>query len=257
MKEVDGGWHFDALRSLVPVSIQLLITLLVVSAAFGCMVIVYRRRREITSSDDAQLAQRLFWLLVPFSVCYFLLLIPLAFQRLSFGRYTLGVMPCAIIGCIWLYQRCVAPVLPARTVGVLVVYAMFAVAGTHDIFAWQRARMAAIQEIRSSGIPRTGIEGGFVYDSWTQVTDSGYVNDPRITNPKNAYHPLPEQPKPSKNGCKQGYTVEYPVLHPRFAVGFGPQWCYLPSKFAAVPYTAWLPPFRRTVEVQKIPRKGK
>lgn len=91
-------------------------------------------------------------------------------QGESFDRYVLDLMPLVIIGCIWLYQEYIRPELPVSSVAVLAFYAIFAVAGTHDWFAWQRARLAAIHELRVAGVARTEIQGGFEYDGWTQLS---------------------------------------------------------------------------------------
>ncbi|MGC8548367.1 MAG: hypothetical protein ACP5M4_01595, partial [Acidobacteriaceae bacterium] len=85
------------------------------------------------------------------------------------------------------------------------------------------------------------------------VTESGFVNNPAIKIPEHAFQPLTEEPDRVRSGSISGYLLEYPDLHPKFAVGFGPRWRFLPSRFPAVHYTAWLPPFHRVMEVQRVP----
>lgn len=251
-KEVTMGWVMDAKHSLIPMPAQIVISLVFIAAALGMLFTIFGKGWDPIRTQEVHHARQLFWLLVPVSISYCLLLLPVELQGASFDRYVLGLMPFAIIGCIWLYQQYVGPELPAGSVAILAIYAMFAIAGTHDWFAWQRARLSAIQELRVAGVTRTEIQGGFEYDGWTQLKHGGYINDPRIEVPRNAYHPVPERFH-IQDGCMHGYRAPYPVLHPKYAVGFGPEWCYLPSKFPAAHYTAWLPPFRRTIAIQKVP----
>jgi hypothetical protein len=251
-KEVTMGWEMDLKHSLIPMPAQIVLSLVFIAAALGMIFTIRDKGWEPIRAKEAHRGRQLFWLLVPVSISYCVLLLPMVLQGESFDRYVLDLMPLAIIGCIWLYQQYIGPELPVSTVAILAIYGIIAVAGTHDWFAWQRARLVAIHELRVAGVARTEIQGGFEYDGWTQLRNGGYINDPRIKNPQNAYHPVLEKLK-VPDGCRHGYTAAYPVLHPKYAVGFGPGWCYLPSRFPAVHYTAWLPTFRRTIEIQKVP----
>src|SRR6185437_16725045 len=119
---------------------------------------------------------RLFWLLGPFSLGYCgLLFLHAMHDGGVFDRYALGIMPVAIILLIRLYESRIAPSLPGLCTGMLAFYALLAVAGTHDWFASQRARLAAIGELRAAGIPRAQIQGSFEYDSWTEIDTGGHI----------------------------------------------------------------------------------
>jgi hypothetical protein len=142
--------------------------------------------------------------------------------------------------------------LPTASIVLLVLYAAFALAATHTLFAWHRARFAAIQELRAAGIPPTEIQAGFEYDGWTQLQQSGYVNNKDIKNPPRAYQP-PRTKADPKNLCAYNFLAWAPSLHPRYAVDFGPAACFEPSHFQPVRYTAWLPPFHRFVSIRKVP----
>lgn len=247
-------WHLDLKRSLIPFSGRLAISFVLIAAFCGCLVAVRARGMRAIYSSDAHKGREIFWLLVPYFVSYFVLLLPSAFEWVTFDRYALGLMPCAIAGFIWLYQRCVREDLPAASIVLLILFAAFSVAGTHDWFAWQRARLAAIHELREAGVPRDRIQGGFEYDGWTQIEKGGHINNRRVKVPKGAYHPV-LQDEDVKPDCAYGFLVGVPKIHPEYSVAVGRRRCYLPSRYPAVHYTAWLPPFRRTIEVQRVRNK--
>lgn len=257
-KDASIAFMLDMRRSAIPVAGQIVISLIVIAAALGCVFAVFKKGRRELSVGHEKTARAMVWLLVPYSLSYFALLLTLGWRWIAFDRYVLGVMPCAIVASIWLYQRCVGPKLPVSTVAMVVLFGVIGVAGTHDWFAWQRARLAAIGELRAAGIPRTEIQGGFEYDGWTQVRDGGHMNDPRIRVPAGAYQPVEKTaPMPGvPKECAVDYALlpEVPALHPKYSVAVGPRRCYLPSKFPEVHYTAWLPPFERTIEVQRVPK---
>ncbi|MGC8550104.1 MAG: hypothetical protein ACP5M4_10430, partial [Acidobacteriaceae bacterium] len=136
----------------------------------------------------------------------------------------------------------------------LVLYAVFTVAATHTLFAWHRARFAAIEQLRAAGVPPTQIQAGFEYDGWTQIEQTGHVNNKLVKNPPGAYQ-APRTKDDPKNLCAYNFLAWAPSLRPRYAVDFGPAACFLPSQFPPVKYTAWLPPFHRDVYIQKVPDK--
>jgi hypothetical protein len=161
-------------------------------------------------------------------------------------------MPVALIVAIRLYEQWVGPRLPASCAAILALYAALAIMGTHDWFAWQRARLAAIGELIAliaSGVPRTGIQGGLEYDGWTQLEFGGHINDMRIKVPPGAYVPHPEVPQVAC-AFKLDSAPDTPAIHPEFSVGFEPMACLNPFPDPPVPFRAWLPPFRRLVYVQ-------
>ncbi len=257
-KDASIAFTHDMRRSLIPVWGQIVISLVVIAAALGCVFAARKKGGRELSLGQEGTARAIVWLLVPYSLSYFALLLTLGWQWIAFDRYVLGVMPCAIVASIWLYQRCIGPKLPASTVAMVALFGVIGIAGTHDWFAWQRARLRAIDEVRAAGVPRTEIQGGFEYDGWTQVRDGGHMNDPRIRIPAGAYEavqktaPMPGVPKE----CAVDYALlpELTALHPKYSVAVGPRRCYLPSKFPEVHYRAWLPPFERTIEVQRVPK---
>lgn len=239
-------------HSLLPTPARIFVSVILIAALLGCIFALQNKGWKTIRSAEPDQAREFLWLVVPFSLGYFALLLLAAWHGLVLGKYVLDWMPFAILASIWLYQRCVRTRLPAASVVLLIFYAAFTVATTHTLFAWHRARFAAIHELRAAGIPRTEIQAGFEYDGETQIKTAGYINNKAIQHPPRAYQPPRKHYNPN-NLCDYNFIPFAPVLHPKYAIGFGPQSCYLPSSFPSVRYTAWLPPFHRSIRILKIP----
>jgi len=132
--------------------------------------------------------------------------------------------------------------------------ALYAIAGTHDWFALNRARVAAVTHIESSGVPPTAIQGGYDFDGWTQIEAAGYINDPRIVNPSLAYKPSIELPQlPSQ--CRLDFAAFTPAVQPRYFVVFSVMSCLQVSRYNPLTYNTWLPPFHRAIFIQETPHR--
>jgi hypothetical protein len=193
------------------------------------------------------------WILGPFAIGYAAFLLPRATYFFIFDRYLLELLPVAITLLCLTYQRCVRERLPAWCTVALVVSALYAVAGTHDWFALNRARVAAIAEIEKTGVPANAIQGGYDYDGWTQIEVAGYINDPRIISPPHAYKPNLE-PIGLTPPCRLDFAPYTPAVQPRYFVVFSLMPCLQLSPYHSVTYRSWLPPFRRTIFIQEAPR---
>jgi hypothetical protein len=192
------------------------------------------------------------WMLGPFAISYVAFLLPRALYFFVYDRYLLGLMPLVIIILLLLHQRWVAERLPAVTIAALSLFALYAIAGTHDWFALNRARVAAVAQIHALGVPATSIQGGFDYDGWTQVEAAGHINDPRIINPPGAYQPSLE-PLRLQNPCRLDFAPYTPAVQPRYFVVFSVMPCLEITRYQSVTYSTWLPPFRRTIFIQEEP----
>jgi hypothetical protein len=237
-------WAREAISLLVIAT-----TLVLVEYAWGQLRLLVRNKTLRVASWREML-----WLLGPFGLSYFLLLMPVAYRAVVFDRYALFIMPIAIIVLLRLHQDWVAPTLPAVSVAVLAIFAVLGVTGTHDWFAWSRARLIALNEIRASGVPRTEIQGGFEYDGWTQTEATGYINNPWVEVPAGAYHPDTD-PRNVPDDCKYKFDSYTPAIHPKYTILFPPIWCLEPSNYPPVSYRTWLPPFTGTIYVQKVPER--
>lgn len=238
----------------LPTWVQQAISLMVVAAALIFLESMGSKVWPLIQSGTIRLAEwrEVFWLLGPFSAAYFLLLMPRAYHVTIYDRYLLPIMPIAIICLLRLHQRWIAERLPLVSVFAVATFALLAIAGTHDWFAWYRARVAAIQELRASGVSRTDIQAGFEYDGWTQIKDGGYINEPRLKVPAGAYHP-DTHPEAVADDCKLNFAPDTPLVHPKFTTVFQKIWCLAPSKYPPIIYKTWLPPYGRAIYIQEIP----
>jgi hypothetical protein len=192
------------------------------------------------------------WILGPFAIGYAAFLLPRAIYFFIFDRYLLGLLPVVITFLCLTYQRCMRERLPALCTVMLIVSALYAIAGTHDWFALNRARVAAINQIERSGVPATAIQGGYDYDGWTQVEAAGHINDPRIINPPSVYQPSLE-PLRLQSPCRLDFAPYTPAVQPRYFVVFSVMPCLEITRYQSVTYSTWLPPFRRTIFIQEAP----
>ena len=231
--------------------IRVALSLLVIAAALTLVehLLAKLRQREERSAVSLWDA---WWMLGPFAITYVAFLVPRALYSFIYDRYLLGLMPIAIIFLLLLYQRRVGERLPAIAIATLCLFALYATAGTHDWFALNRARAAAVAQIHALGVPTTSIQGGFDYDGWTEIESAGYINDPRIINPPDAYQPNLE-PLRLQSQCRLDFARYTPAIHPRYFVVFAIMPCLRTPGYQSITYNTWLPPFHRTIFIQEVP----
>lgn len=190
-------------------------------------------------------------LTLPFAVVYFALLLPRGLTMFTVDRYTLPMLPVLVLWLAWLYQVRIGDHMPGWMAIPLVVTAVISSAAMHDDFALHRATLRAIKEVRSAGIPREAISGGLEYDFTTQILDVGYPIFGGIRMPGGWVQSNPVlRPGPR---CSPPGAENHPVVRARFGVGTESLRCTHAS-FAPVPYTALMPPFRRTLYVVELNR---
>ena len=175
-----------------------------------------------------------------------------------YPRYYLPFLPA--LTCVLLF--CTRP-LPASLhagadrrsmLGWLLVgfFALRGIAILHDEFADTRTRLQAIALLQRQGVPRERITSKWVIDGWEQVERAGYVNDPRIRVPVDAYRvDVPyDYPDPK-------FRAQFPALRPDFMVVNEPEITPGDSDaFPRFPFTAWWrPPYRRMIVIrsQQLP----
>jgi hypothetical protein len=199
------------------------------------------------------------WILGPFSLSYVVLLMPRGAFDLIQDRYLVGLVPSILIALLVLYQQQIGPKLPTISVVMLLLFAAYSVAGTHDFYSESRAEVGAIQMVEDSGVPRRSIQAGFPSDGWIQIENGGHINEARIKVPAGAYNPKPFFKIP--NGCRDGFTHFAPVIEPKYFILFPwyknpttppPSWCFVRANFPPIHYTSWLPPFHETMYVKKL-----
>jgi hypothetical protein len=193
-------------------------------------------------------------LLIPFAMAYMALLMPRAAFSIHllnvFDRYLIPLITIIVILLMRLFSERQGDRLPGICLVTLLFFVFFGVAGTHDLFAANRAILRAIDELVATGVPAVSIDAGWTSDGWNQIVLYGYVNQPRLENPPGAYHPTLGGPLV---GCGFGDGSLFPGLHPRYVLVFIPRNCLEPSMFEPVSYKAWLPPNQRTVYIERNP----
>jgi hypothetical protein len=200
-------------------------------------------------SDGNQLSRAaILTILGPYTVAYLSMLIT---RDPIFERYFLPLFFVVLVPVLRFYQQKISGRLPAVSlVIVLFLAGFFGVMRMHDTFAGNRARVAAANEIRAAGVPRTEIRAGMEYDGWTQLETTGYLNDKNIKNPAGAYRPWirPNLPK----DCILAFSNHLTAIDPRYELSISPTPCFTPSQFAPVSYKTWMPPHNRAIYVQKV-----
>jgi len=201
--------------------------------------------REVYSEPRSLPWLSLLIFIVPVTLSYFALLIPIAMAHAIFDRYVFPLLFFAIPILLRLYQERAGARLPAACYVLILLFAAYSIATTHDIFSAYRARLAAINEMEAAGVPATSIYASFDFDGMTQIEAAGYMNDERIRVPRTAFHPVVMSPPA---GCTSMMMLDKtPVVHPEYALSFDPYACGGSSTFPAVTYSNWLGP--RTLNI--------
>lgn len=253
----------------MPLWIRFAISFLVIAAAVMAVELEFEwsespHRRIIpgfarTGTSWSEIA----WILGPFSLSYVLLLMPRGAFDVIQDRYMVGLVPSILIVLLKLYQQQIGPRVPAVSIVMLVLYAAYSVAGTHDYYAESRAQVQAIQMVEDAGVPRKSIQAGFPSDGWIQIENGGHINEPRIKVPAGAYNPKSFSKIPEK--CRDGFTNFAPAIDPKYFILFPwfknpstppPSWCFVRANFPPIHYTTWLPPFHESMYVKKLAHDG-
>lgn len=236
----------------LPLPVRILLSL----AVYGLLAVLtlaafqaLRQRRAGTKGSADTLPPAVPLLLV-FVALYLPLLTPRAAQGVAFDRYLIPVLPVVAILALRRFQRTVGERTPPLGWALVGVFGLYGIAATHDYLAASRARLAAANALVAAGVPRTRILAGLEYDGGTEVAARGFVNDRRIENPPGVYQPPGQKPFPMET--PYAFWQWTPSITPRYFVVLSPQKELAPSPFPSVPYTAWLPPFRREVHIQMV-----
>ena len=250
-----NDWNMIGSRPVtIPVWLQAVISIVVIGVSGLFAIATYQQRTDRPDvpreSDSSSL--RLRWLLGPFALVYVALLIPRGLYVFLYDRYLLCILPLALIVALSVMQRSGLR-LPGISYAALAAFSAYGVLATHDLFALNRARIAAVQEVRAAGVPPSLVQAGFEFDGWTELQLAGYINEKRIEIPRGAYVEdtrYLQRPQP----CRLGFDGYTPALNRAYLVALRDAPCGVQSAFNSVEYRAWLPPFRRWVYIRKVPQ---
>jgi len=228
---------------VLPVGVRLLVTVVVLLALLYFFAFVLTSGR---TSEHVQVSvhtpQVISWpsllsLFVPFVFAYVALLLPRGLRWVILDRYLLLLLPIGLILLLRLYQERVSQNLPLLSSALVLLFTIYAVAGTHDAFSRYRAQQSAIDELRGAGVPATSIDGGFEHNAMTQIESAGYIAD------FNVFIAHPERfgvTSTFPNNCQPALAPLTPVIVPGYTLSFDPMACGGLSRFPPIPYRAWL-----------------
>jgi hypothetical protein len=177
------------------------------------------------------------------AAAYTVALLSRAGREMVFDRYTLPLAPFLAIAMLLWWQNAPMPAGMRRltwriaTVA-LGLYAVYAVAGTQEVFALARARVEAMRRLQAVGVPPTDVDDGIEQMAWTQLEVVGHINNPDIRNPPGAYH------------AGEGYT---PSITSVFQVEASPDPRKSSIFLGDVEYFSLLPPFHRQIYIYRAP----
>lgn len=235
-------------------ALRVVVTVVSYFAAFAFVIflITQRRRLQAPEAVTAELSWRqLFLLLGPFTLAYCAFLAIRVFSGVMLDRYLLPLLIVLAVVAVRFYQERISPRLPRACFAVLFLFAAFGVAGTHDLFATDRARLAAIKQLRAAGLPRTAFYAGFAYDGWTQIDTQGHIDAGGIHTPTGIHHLSKAQS--DFNLCSYWVARFYPAIKPQYVISYDDFSCGNPQdRFAPVPYRLWLPPFSGAIYSRSV-----
>jgi hypothetical protein len=239
---IHGMYEDVFLRGAPPIllhkSVQVLLTIASFSSVFGLITSWCHTPPTSPTAAVGISWRQLGMLFVPFTIAYSLLLIPRS-TTVLLDRYLLPLLLIATLCLVRYYQDRVHPQLPLAILALVALMAVYGIIGTHNTFAFDRARVALATEIRASGISDTSVDNGWEYNILTELQHANHINDSRIVIPAHAY--VPPTPLPPDT-CKVSWSNFTPHVHPLYGVSFDPDACYGPAPFAPVPYSRW--PYR-------------
>lgn len=218
-----------------------------VALSLACLLtflIASRRRTDALSETPQPVSwHSLFILLAPFSLAYLgMVLLRGAFVGI-YDRHLILLLPIAAIFLLRFFQDRVQPGLPPASLILVGLLAVYAVAGTHDVFSSYRARIAAIAELRAAGVPDNAIDAGMEHDLMVHIERFGHVDSPEQPRPVPIqFAALPENCQPRSAGLA-------PEMVPGYKLSFDPEACGGPSRFAPVAYRGWLGLYSSTLYI--------
>ncbi len=218
---------------------QVLLTIASLGGLLGLISSLLQSRRALPApaSPNGASWNQLNFLLIPFTLAYIVLLMPLGSTFGLTDRYLLGPTLVAAILLIRYYQERIQPQLPMAFTLLIALMAIYGVAATHNNFAFYRARVALAAELNAAGIPDTSVDNNWEYNFDVELQHTDHINDYRIVLPAHAYIPTPPLPAGT---CPMYFFDETPHIRPIYGVSFDPNACYGPAPFAPIHYSRWL-----------------
>lgn len=241
---LDVGGINGARHEALPEAIRVTLSLLGIASLMAFAAVYWSSpARHVPVAARRITGRQLTWLIAPFLTAYVFLLMPRGAFALIFDRYLLPPVFFIVLALLRRYQERVRARLPVLAIPAFALFALFAVAGTHDYFSLSRARLAAINEVRAANVPANQISGTFEYNSWNEVERTGFVAEPRL------HGGMPPLQRGPSDECAPPMGYLAPHLDRRYALSSSPASCVGATHFAPVTYRTWLPPWHGVVYV--------
>jgi hypothetical protein len=183
--------------------------------------------------------------------------VPWAVFTIFLCAYIPFLYPGALLG--WTFDRNLLPIFPVMVISILLplrshvrrapiaawvclhIFAGYSIATTHDYFSALRARVLAAEALEKRGISRVRISAGLEYDAWTQLEVAGrpmagaWYGDSTKGNSTNTFWFW---------SLTKAVQPDYVTFYSRVSE---PQ----RHELLSIPFTDWIPPFRRMVVISK------
>ena len=224
----------------LPNWLRLLFTVASLGGLLGLIASFFRHDQPRRASEPQPISwSQLAILFAPFTLAYILLLMPRVADDTSFDRYLLPLLAVTAILLARYYQEKIQRRIPLAGALLVAVMAVYAIATTHNMFSFYRARTALADELAASNVPATSVDNGWEYNIDVELQYAPAINFPNIALPPGFYVPTP--PPPS-GPCQMKWYDYTPHIHPSYGISFNPNVCYGPAPFAPVRYSRW--PYR-------------
>lgn len=246
---LNGAGIHGARPVLLHVRVRLLLTICVLLVLCGAAAAIAGNWRRTEPAERRRRSFDLLVLVVPFCAAYLAVVATQAPLGLTFDRYLLPILYVALLLLARFYQNRISARLPAYTSIVIAIFAAYGIAGTHDAFAMFRGWSEAAEEVRQSGVPRTAIDASWVYNSWTELENVGYLQWPSARYPAGVQVVAPQLPQIT---CQPQMWKFSPQLRPQYTLSFDPNLCSGLSSFPPVQYHEWMGPRTVTIYILRV-----
>jgi len=187
----------------------------------------------------------------PFLVLY---LAVLAYRGAAFGVYDRYLIPAVFLISTFFLSAYARHSRRVGTVGWIAggMFALYAIATTHDYFAEASAKLRATEQILAAGHRRDSILSGFEFDSWTQAERTAHINNALVKFPVDAYRQMDDCDGPDE--VQMWWRSMTPDVKAHYVVSLTPLDSLKASAFKPVEYWRWLPPLRSRIYVEESPQ---
>lgn len=244
----------DRPQALTPFLVDLIALLGVLSASYVLWMLVGWLRsltwKQLIDFVQETQVGRFAALTVPFLLLYLCIL---AVRATAFGIFDRYLIPVVFVGGALMLSNDLMRGVTSRkltwTAGAL--FALYALATTHDYFAEARAKLAATEQVLKAGHPRDTVLSGFEFDMWTEVERSKHVNNVWVRFPKDSYHETEDCNGDDEVQAWWRYMV--PDIRARYVISISRLGdLQQPTEFPPVEYWRWLPPTKSRVYVEQL-----